>query len=152
MPQNADAAFGPFFNLNTGTTIATANPGTVPLGGSTDVIICTGETERDIVPSSLVSPSGTSYPPKLEGFHLEKNQCMGFVIGGPNSDYPDIRGLSEPGNWVAFFEDTLNGNEFVADFGVSFFVIPESAIGAIALTGTSLAVLGGYGYVLASKK
>ena len=150
MPQNADAAFGPFFNLNTGTTSITADPGTISLGGTTKVIICTGNTPRDVMPLSLISPSGILYQGKLEVFEVFANQCFGFDIGGTSSDFVGVTSLSEPGNWVATFKDMQNGNEFTVDFGVSFFVIPESAIGAIALTGTSLAVLGGY--VLIAKK
>src|SRR5437867_13453037 len=149
IPQNANAAFGPFPNPVPGTTSVTANPGTVSFGGSTQVIVCTDDTPRTIFPDSLVSPSGVHYSPKGGGYQLQANECMSFFIGGSDTEFPRVASLSEPGTWVAFFQSGPGNNIFV-DFGVSFFVIPESVIGAIALTGTSLAVLGGY--VLVAKK
>ncbi len=51
--------------------------------------------------------------------------------------------LNQVGTWTLEV-NTNPGNQYRADFAVSIFVIPESIIGAIAVAGASLAVLGGY--------
>jgi hypothetical protein len=94
-------------------------------------------------PAKFQSPSGADfvctdieYPvviPSGSTFDISAESC-GVDLplqAGPWAFLSDVLGLSEP--VVAFFD-------------VSFFVLPESPVGAVALMGSSLAVLGGFLY------
>ncbi len=64
--------------------------------------------------------------------------------------------LSVPGDWgmQATFcdsDDRCTANDKVAIKAVSFFVLPESAIGTIALVGASISTLGGYMFLKGRK-
>ncbi len=60
-----------------------------------------------------------------------------------HSPAEDIFAPGEPGSWIVQ-ADFGNGVVLTEDMNVPFMVLPESAIGNLALIGSSLAALGGY--------
>ena len=94
-------------------------------------------------PAKFQDPTGTDYVcsdieypvliPSGSTFDISAESCGAELPlqAGPWAFLSDVLGMSEP--VVAFFD-------------VSFFVLPESPIGAVALMGSSLAVLGGFLY------
>lgn len=86
----------------------------------------------------LVDPSGNPFSTNTNvGTILNPRECATWDI--PD----DFATINSVGTWVLEV-NTNPGNPHRGDFAVSLFVIPESIIGAIAVAGASLAVLGGY--------
>jgi hypothetical protein len=124
-------------------------------GNNEDVVIRYHASEgRDLeLREDLDCPSCLSGPAKFQGPSGDDFACIDidYPVLIPSGSTFDISaescGISLPlqaGPW-AFISDVLGlGEPVVAFFDVSFFVLPESPIGAIALMGSSLAVLGGF--------
>ena len=103
----------------------------------------------------LECPSCLSGPAKFQGPSGDNYVCddIDYPVLIPSGSTFDMSGEScgvtlplQAGPW-AFLSDVQGSSEqIVAFFDVSFFVLPESPIGAVALMGTSLAVLGGFLY------
>ncbi len=117
------------------------NPDTVSLGSSTTASLCAGTTGFTITSVDLVDPGGTTFSTTINaGTTLNPGNCVTWNIP---ADFPTLGALNSVGTWVLEV-NTDPGNQQRTDFTVSLFVIPESIMGAIAVAGASLAVLGGY--------
>ena len=126
-------------------------------GNNQDVTIRYHASEgRDLeLIEDLECPSCLSGPAKFQGPSGDNYVCddIDYPVLIPSGSTFDISGEScgvtlplQAGPW-AFLSDVQGSSEqIVAFFDVSFFVLPESPIGAVALMGTSLAVLGGFLY------
>jgi hypothetical protein len=127
----------------------TATPDTVVPGGEVLIIIC-ASSEHDII---VINSSGED-PPALGSqplmltpdgsFVLESAHTYPFTISAGKchgwSTDTDFVGLVMTAGAYGFFADT-NIGELLVFFDVSFFVLPESPIGAVAIIGSSLGAL-----------
>jgi hypothetical protein len=126
-------------------------------GNNQDVVIrYHASAGRDLeLREDLDCPSCLSGPAKFQGPTGTDYVCtdLEYPVLIPAGSTLDISaescGVELPlpaGPW-AFLSDVLGLSQpVVAFFDVSFFVLPESPIGAVALMGSSLAVLGGFLY------
>lgn len=75
---------------------------------------------------------------------ISANTCE-TIEPGSNTQFPGnaFSGFDMAGTWV-FAANVQGGNTFLYEFVVSFLVVPEAAIGAVAIIGSSIAVLGAY--------
>lgn len=117
----------------------TVNPDTVALNGSATAELCAGTTSLTITGVELVDPSGTSHTSAVNvGTTLSAGDCATWNVPGDFST-----ALNAVGTWVLKI-NTDPENLHTSEFNVSLFVVPESILGIIAVTGTSLAALAGY--------
>ena len=116
----------------------TITPDTLMPSDTATAELCADITSLTITDAYLVDPTGATYTTTVNiGDELEAGECALW-------DVPDDFGATlTAGSWVLAI-DTEEGNPIFIDFAVSFFVLPESAIGAIAVIGASIAVFGGY--------
>ncbi len=126
-------------------------------GRSQDVLVRFHASEgRDIeISDDLDCPSCFSGPARFQGPSGDNYSCtdIDYPLLIPSGTTFDVSAEScgvpfplEAGPW-AFLSDVLGFSEpVVAFFDVSFFVLPESPIGAVALMGSSLAALGAFFY------
>jgi hypothetical protein len=61
----------------------------------------------------------------------------------PGSETPAFGGFNKVGTWV-FAANTAGGNPFIFEFAVTFQVVPESVIGALAVVLPSIGAFAGY--------
>lgn len=117
------------------------NPDTISLNGSTTATLCAGTTGYTITTVELVDPNNNTYASSANvGLTLNPGDCVTWTIP---DDFSGLSAINQVGTWVLEI-NTNPGNQQRAEFAVSLFVIPENMIGAIAITGTSLAVFSGY--------
>jgi hypothetical protein len=94
-------------------------------------------------PARFQDPSGNSHDCTLIDYPVLITSGSTFDI---SSDSCGVALPLQAGPW-SFTSDVLGFSEpVVAFFDVSFFVLPESPVGVIALLGSSLAILGGFAY------
>jgi hypothetical protein len=131
--------------------------GSAQCGNNQDVIIRYHASQgRDLeLLEDLDCPACLSGPAKFQGPSGHDFVCtdVDYPVLIPSGSTFDISAEScgvalplQAGPW-AFISDVQGfDKQVVAFFDVSFFVLPESPIGAVALMGSSLAVLGGFLY------
>ncbi len=114
------------------------------LGGQGDIFICIVSTQRQITDIKLIDPASTFHnyvgSPSLPiTLPQGGNQCLNLRA----SDFGLSSGFNQVGDWVVV-ADTNPGKSFIYEFAVTFQVIPESVIGALAVVGTPIATFAGY--------
>ena len=116
----------------------TADPTNVPLGGSTTITLCV-DNDTDVNEIVIVDPTGTILEIKPVSVNIPAGGCADWTV----PDAFDTVTLNQAGPW-SFAVNTEQGIPLYVDFQVSFFVLPEAAIGAIAIVGSMVAVFGAY--------
>ena len=117
----------------------TADPSNVPLNGSTDVTLCV-DNDTTATQILIVDPDGNILETKVINVPIPGGSCYTWTV--PDV-FDTVTALDTPGPW-SFGVNIEEGIPFYIDFQVSFFVLPEAAIGAIASIGAALAVFGAY--------
>jgi hypothetical protein len=116
------------------------NPDLLPTPTSTATAsLCAGVIPLTITGVEIMHESGASYTSMVNvGTTINPGECALW-------DIPNDFGLSslDLGGWVLRVDTDPSGT-LVDDFSVLFFVVPESIIGAVAVIGSSLAVLAVY--------
>jgi hypothetical protein len=121
------------------------------LGQQGDIYVCIVSTTRQITDIKLVDPDNTFHnyvgaPPALPiTLPSGGNQCLHLTA----SDFGLNTGFNKVGDW-AVVVDTNPGKTLIFDFAVTFQVVPESVIGALAVVLPSMGAFAGY-KVLRSK-
>jgi len=120
------------------------------LGQQGDIYVCIVSTPRQITDIKLVDPDNTFYnyvgaPALPITLPSGGNQCLHLTA----SDFGLNTGFNKVGDWVVVV-DTIPGMTFTYEFTVTFMVIPESVIGALAVVLPSIGAFAGY-KVLRSK-
>lgn len=114
------------------------NPDTINVNQDTDFKVCAGNTPIHVIDAMITNPAGDSFFDVFGEIDIPTNICQKWDV----SD--DFEGLSidMPGTYLV--DVNTDSSDFSSEFGVSFFVIPESPIGVAALMGSSLAAFGGF--------
>ncbi|GIU70755.1 MAG: hypothetical protein KatS3mg003_0234 [Candidatus Nitrosocaldaceae archaeon] len=115
-----------------------ADPSDVPLNGTTDITLCV-DNDTDVNSIGIIDPDGTILEQKSVSIPIVGGDCYTWTV----PDAFDAVTLNQPGPW-SFFVNTEQGIPIYSDFQVSFFVLPETAIGAIGAVGAMVAALGMY--------
>jgi hypothetical protein len=122
------------------------------LGQQGDIYVCIVSTTRQITDIKLIDPTNTFHNyvgspalpitlPSSDG-----KQCLHLTA----SDFEGLNaGFDKVGDWVVVV-DTNPGKSFIFEFVVTFQVVPESVIGALAVVLPSIGAFAGY-KVLRSK-
>lgn len=122
--------------------------GGIDSSATVDSIICY------LVPDGVPTPDYATDPSVISQASSDSIACpadAGFNVGDQCFSSTFDSSNFVPGDW-RFIVEFYNGAQLVALAGIdyrvhTFFVVPESPIGAAALVGSALAVLGGYSYL-----
>ena len=118
----------------------TIDPDVLPTPSDTAIAeFCAGVTDLTITEAKIIDPLGTEYNTAVNLGVVSAGDCVTWDIP---TDF-GIASLTPIGSW-SMVVDTTEGNPVIEDFIVTFFVLPESVIGAIAMIGASIAILGVY--------
>jgi|GEM_PF-5264453 len=91
---------------------------------------------------TVTDPSGEeAFQEDIEKWWDNKQYDANDEYGAKSSEFSFS--LDQPGQWTLEVEFTKFGR-VIKNFDCSFFVLPESPIGALAMIGSSLALLGGF--------
>jgi hypothetical protein len=120
------------------------------LGQQGDIYVCIVSTTRQITDIKLVDPDNTflgyvGTPTLPITLPSGSNQCLHLTA----NDFGLNTGFNKVGDWIVVV-DTNPGNPIIFDFAVTFQVVPESVIGALAVVLPSIGAFAGY-KVLRSK-
>ena len=114
-----------------------STPDSILLGGTTAVELCAGSTGLTVTSVSLFGPTGAFIASSTLLPFIATNTCTTWDVPG---DFVGSPAIGSIGGWAVAI-DTLEGNTLFADFEVSFFVLPESPIGTLAIIGSSLGAM-----------
>ncbi len=114
------------------------------LGQQGDIYVCIVSTTRQITDIKLIDPANNFHnyvgSPSLPiTLPQSGNECLHLTT----SDFGLINGFNQVGDW-AVVVDTNPGMSFIFEFAVTFQVIPESVIGALAVALPSIGAFAGY--------
>mgnify|MGYP001146186749 CR=1 FL=1 len=114
------------------------------LGQQGDIYVCIVSTTRQITDIKLIDPTNTFHnyvgAPSLPiTLPQGGNQCLHLTA----SDFGLNSGFNQVGDWLVVV-DTNPGNSLIFEFAVTFQVVPESVIGALAVALPSIGAFGGY--------
>jgi hypothetical protein len=114
------------------------------LGQQGDIYVCIVSTTRQITDIKLIDPANTFHnyiglPSLPITLPQGGNQCLHLQA----SDFGLSGGFNQVGDW-AVVVNTNPGMPFIYEFTVTFQVIPESVIGALAVVLPSIGAFAGY--------
>jgi hypothetical protein len=127
----------------------TASPGVIAPGGTTDLTItldapATGTVlSWDVLEADGDECSATGLPAAV-GAGITKTYPTDFVLNVAGGDGVCDTGDIGSYNAEALVKVSVGTMKIVSEFETSFFVLPESPIGAVAIIGSSLGALGAF--------
>lgn len=117
------------------------DPGVLTTGQSAQIKFCTTRIGVDIIDAEVADPSGALFSDRFDEINVPAGQCF---IWNTDDDFPGFSTNQAGGYLARLYTD--DGGLLVINFAVGFFVVPESPIGVLAMTLSSLAALGGFAY------
>jgi hypothetical protein len=133
---SALAVKAPLASANSGLTVT---DDTIGIGDSTTAELCAGDTALDVTFVGLFDPTDTLVATSAILPSIAANTCASWSVPG---DF-DPAVVLTAGSWFVAV-DTAQGGPIFTDFEVTFFVLPESPVGVVAILGSSLAALGAF--------